>query len=289
MKALIFTLALLYLLILGHSQTEVHSPDPEDAESFEPHRTSPPKSELIKGELNDQAMPPSVPGLSFTKFCPIRVNEMNLYSYDESQMSGPSNWGRLNEMFKICEDGKLQSPINFETDIRTLGKRCGAKLYLREGPMRLIGLVGNWAFECLEIAGCGWMDFLGRQYMMDSIRFHTPSEHYMNGVQYPLEAHLEFRSDDENMAVVAVLFQFEQESAFLQQTSSRVIDDKNNNHTVVATLLDAVQMGIENIMVDLSRFVSQQHGFCAYMGSLTTPPCTEGGDVSHVYAQSYRI
>lgn len=206
--------------------------------------------------------------------CPIKSG-MGMYSYDNAAMTGPMHWGKLDKSFEKCSSGRMQSPIDFPTDVRLSGMTCGAKLTFMTGTMQFKAALNNWKFVCSTRGTCGWMSFLGKKYFVNNLHFHHPSEHRMNGVQFPLEANIEYKSVDGRAIVVAILMRFEQETAFLEQTTARPLFD-NGQQPVIQTLLDVVKNRNSSALVDVSSLLDQSKGFCAYMGSMTSPPCTEG-------------
>lgn len=199
-----------------------------------------------------------------------------VYTYDDTNPGGPAQWGSLRGEFRTCDTGTLQSPININYDVRLSGMRCGAKTYFLPSLMEFLPTPGNWAFTCKAPGTCGVTSFLNKQYAVQNIHFHRPSEHYLNGVQYPLEAHIEHRSEDGRLIILATLFRYDDGNSSILGQGTIPFPTMDESEPLVSTLLDAVKRGNTTTSVNLDDIIDDSKGFCAYLGSLATPPCTEG-------------
>ena len=103
-----------------------------------------------------------------------------------------------------------------------------------------------------------------KTYALKQFHFHHPSEEYIDGRGFDLVAHLVHDDGSGHLAVVAVLF----------KTGP------------LNTLLEAVwrnipaQMGkaadVPSVSLNVTDLLPADHGYYAFAGSLTTPPCSEG-------------
>lgn len=165
-----------------------------------------------------------------------------------------------------CSIGQSQSPINF----REVPQEPKNMVYVTASNSTSIPLTFNYpdltayiaqqtstAFQVTNIGGSLQAVRIGDQvptvFNLNRITFHSPAEHLWNGARYPLEMQLEHTSDDGSIANVGVWFvRAPQRSAFL----------------------DALLNGQTAPLSEELGEVSQEYYF--YMGSQTTPPCTEG-------------
>jgi carbonic anhydrase len=103
-----------------------------------------------------------------------------------------------------------------------------------------------------------------KKFSLKQFHFHTPSEHTINGMHYPMEMHLVHVSDSGELAVFGVFFE--------RGKHNKNFDD------IVTHLPDAPgekkQAG--HVTVDPDALLPASRECFSYSGSLTTPPCSEG-------------
>jgi carbonic anhydrase len=114
----------------------------------------------------------------------------------------------------------------------------------------------------------------GKDYVSKQFHFHTPSEHLIDGVTFPLEMHIvNVRTDSSNpdkssYVVLSVFFKMGAENKFLKEFLNDIPNEEGEKH--------ALQGGEVKLDDLLSQFVgNDMKSYYAYNGSLTTPPYTE--------------
>ena len=98
-------------------------------------------------------------------------------------------------------------------------------------------------------------------YQVVEAHFHNPSEHTVEGQRFALETHLVHRRESE-IAVVGILYRLGSANAVIQ-----------------AVIEAAPGQGEADVPISglpVSDFLPSGRGYYGYMGSLTTPPYTEG-------------
>jgi carbonic anhydrase len=103
----------------------------------------------------------------------------------------------------------------------------------------------------------------GRQFELRQIHFHTPSEHQLDGKQFPLEAHLVHADAKGQLAVIAVLSSLGAENHDLKKLWQQIPQEIGQEEGM------ATQVRADHLLPENREYYRLN-------GSLTTPPCTEG-------------
>ncbi|MCA1930394.1 carbonic anhydrase [Rheinheimera sp.] len=173
--------------------------------------------------------------------------------------AGPDQWGNLELDFATCKKGKQQSPI--ELSGAEIAKFSAPQLNYAAQPLKLTNN-GHTLVQDVSAAPAH-MSFGGQDYNLKQFHFHTPSEHHLNGKSFPMELHFVHSDADGQLAVVGVFVQQGTTNSTLQQLLQKV------------PLLKDETVADQNSALDLFALMPAEKHFYHYMGSLTTPPCTE--------------
>lgn len=171
---------------------------------------------------------------------------------------GPIRWGRLNPAWTQCENGTRQSPI----DIRDGIKVDLDPVIFDYKPARF-SVVDNGHTIQVNLGAGNYISVMGRMYELQQFHFHRPSEERVNGQSFQMVAHLVHKNADGKLAVVAVLIEEGKAHGTVQSVWNNLPLEKN----------EAVSPAIG---MDLNQLLPERREYYTYMGSLTTPPCSEG-------------
>lgn len=173
--------------------------------------------------------------------------------------AGPENWGALGNEFALCGVGQRQSPI----DIRRTVKADLPPIRFEYKPVPL-SIVDNGHSIKIDTAGAGGIVVDGESYALVQFHFHKPSEEKINGKVFEMVAHLVHQSKSGKLAVVAVLMDAGKEQPLIRTLWTHLPLEKNTPVTRA------------DVHIDPARILPANRGYYTFLGSLTTPPCSEG-------------
>ncbi|HWO12412.1 MAG TPA: carbonic anhydrase family protein, partial [Polyangiaceae bacterium] len=159
-----------------------------------------------------------------------------------------------------ASEGTSQSPINIVTSRSVAGKHKVKFNY--KASNEHVDNLGHTVKVTYD-AGSS-LEYDGTRYDLVQFHFHTPSEHLLDGVTYPMEMHLVHAEHDhpEHLLVVGVLFKEGRGHALLDRLVADV-PAHAGEHADKDTQLNA------------SSILARGDGYYHYDGSLTTPPYSE--------------
>lgn len=175
-----------------------------------------------------------------------------------SGQGGPSSWGRLKPEYIACAKGQRQSPIDI---------RDGLAVDLE--PVRFdyrpggVTVVDTGTTLQVNVAPGNAIELMGRRYELQQFHFHRPSEQRIEGRRYDMDVHLVHQDAEGRIAVVAVLLERGPPLPLVQTLWGHIPLEKGEAQPVLRP-------------VDVSQLLPEDRGYYTYMGSLSTPPCTEG-------------
>jgi carbonic anhydrase len=181
--------------------------------------------------------------------------------WDYAGKRGPLVWGRLDPAWKVCADGHQQSPV----DIR------GAHLDKALQPIEFhyiagpVTLVNDGRTVSATVDPGSYIVAGGVRYQFKRFEFHHPSEEAIKGKLADLEVDLIHEGADGKTAIIAIRFNQERgdPNAVLAQLWPHLPKAANASQKV-------------SDEVNAAGFLPGDRGYWTYMGSLTSPPCTEG-------------
>ncbi|MDO9197099.1 MAG: carbonic anhydrase family protein [Rhodoferax sp.] len=175
--------------------------------------------------------------------------------------TGPQAWGKLKPDFNVCAIGKRQSPINIEES----GTLQGPAEPLQFNYQPSSGTVVNNGHTIqVDLTGDNSMTVRGSTYKLLQFHFHHPSEERVDYRGFAMVAHLVHRNAEGQLAVVAVLLDPGVANALINKVWTYMPLDTG----------DRVRMPTG--LIDMNELLPKDQRYYQFMGSLTTPPCTEG-------------
>ena len=168
----------------------------------------------------------------------------------------------------LCVKGAQQSPINI---ISKISKKCGATcdltFFYRTSKLNIILSNKN---IIIDYDTGSYINFNQEIYELDKISFTNPSSHKIDGISYPVEAHLYHRSPNTGKILIIAIF-----------------IDINDAISRSKIFFDSISPSIPNkrgeqISANMSEnwtiynIIPEVKGFFLYTGSIPRYPCSEG-------------
>ena len=174
---------------------------------------------------------------------------------------GPQAWAQLKPDFNRCAVGKRQSPINIEDSATLQGP--AEPIMFSYSPSGASVLHNGHTIQ-VDVLGDNRITVRGSEFKLLQFHFHHPSEERINSQGFAMVAHLVHRNVEGQLAVVAVL---------LEPGAANPLIDKVWTYMPLDTG-DRVRM--PNNAMELAQLLPKDQRYYQFMGSLTTPPCSEG-------------
>jgi carbonic anhydrase len=188
------------------------------------------------------------------------------WSYEGA--TGASSWGSLSPDWSPCGEGKSQSPIDIDqtmradlTDLKAQFKP--AALHVIHHP-HVADEINNGHTIQVNYTEGDVATIGDEQFQLVQYHFHCPSEHTVHGQSYPMEMHLVHQSAAGHLAVVGV---------FIEEGAH------NSAFDPIWTNLprkEGAESHVDSVTVDVNQLLPVDSASYRYVGSLTTPPCSEG-------------
>jgi carbonic anhydrase len=187
--------------------------------------------------------------------------DQNTAPWDYQGKRGELVWSKLDPAYHACNKGHEQSPL----DIRGahMNKALAPiEFHYMAGP---VTLVNDGHTIVARVDPGSYIVTGGVRYELIQFDFHHPSEEAVKGKVTDMDVQLLHRSADGRMVVVTV----------------RMREEDGNPNAVLAILWPhlpkkpGTSVKVQE-MVSAGGFLPADRGYWTYMGSLSTPPCTEG-------------
>ena len=200
----------------------------------------------------------TVAAIGFTLFSSPVLARENSPDWSYGGVANPTQWGRLGHDFALCEVGTDQSPIDIDDAVEGVP----AKIKFNYVPVPLV-VVNNGHTIQVNYPPGSTVSINDQEYELLQFHFHTPSEHTMSGKASALELHLVHRNKEGQLAVVGVMMEEGKANSSISTIWENIPEEKGSNK-------------VEELTINAADLLPSGKSYFSYVGSLTTPPCSEG-------------
>ncbi|MEX0297823.1 MAG: carbonic anhydrase [Kordiimonas sp.] len=185
------------------------------------------------------------------------ASAQNNWSY--SGANGPANWHSLSPANSVCRSGRQQSPINIEGTDPVIMHRLVTNYTVTPVNLRNDRLAINMPYEDGSFLTVGT-----KAYQLRGFTFRSPAEHAVSGTRHPMS------------------IQFFHEDLFGNKAIVEVLVKEGKAHLAAQELWELMPLEPDQVvkrpktLVNARDLMPSDKSYYRYMGSLTTPPCSEG-------------
>jgi carbonic anhydrase len=170
----------------------------------------------------------------------------------------PAHWGELQADFRVCDLGTEQSPVDLRNGVRADVGTVEPTFH----DMPLVVLNNGHTIQVNCATGSQTM-INGTRFDLLQFHFHHPSEHLLSGKKFDMEMHFVHRSQAGQLAVLGVFIQPGATNLALEPIWAAMPSEAGPAREAGGTVRPAA-------------LLPTARNYFRYMGSLTTPPCSEG-------------
>lgn len=174
--------------------------------------------------------------------------------------TGPAVWGGLEKDYAACGTGKEQSPIDIRDQDAKSADLPAIEFDYKPSAAKIID---NGHSIQINLDPGSSIIVGDKTYGLVQFHFHKPSEEEINGKTSDMVAHLVHKDAEGKLAVVAVLLRKGASSPLIKTLWSQLPKEKEKETPVAGK-------------VDPAGLLPSDRAYYTFMGSLTTPPCSEG-------------
>lgn len=172
---------------------------------------------------------------------------------------GPSNWGNLSTAYELCKSGTQQSPINIDQT-----QQAGLSSLETDYGVTPLQVVNNGHTIQVNYAPGSAMKVGHSEYQLLQFHFHSPSENTYSGKPYDMEIHFVHKAASGRLGVLGVFVKQGKHNVALQEIWNHLPKQANTTENY------------KDVVVNGRDLLPKSREYYRFVGSLTTPPCTEG-------------
>ena len=191
-----------------------------------------------------------------------KSNEVHTTHWSYKGKTGPEHWGDMNPDYAVCTKGKEQSPINIETShVIEDEKMVDPVIHYKPTVVSLSNNGHTIQANPSTLDNSIVVD--NKDYKLTQFHFHTPSEHQFNGQNFDMEIHFVHQDENNQLVVLGIMIKEGVPNPDLEKAWNVIPTEKTTEDVKLTE------------PIDLMSLLPNDKDSFQYIGSLTTPPCSE--------------
>lgn len=202
---------------------------------------------------------------------------------EKEEVIPPTEWGL---QYSTCAEGRRQSPVSFiknDQIVKNAESRPGLEFAwpAKASDFSVVNNRHTVQATVTQRTAKHQVSFRGTTYQLRQFHYHKLSEHTVDQRPYDLEIHFVHEDKDGNFLVIGVLANFtnDPQSNFTMEIAKLgLLPKRSDEDRYIAKDLPLMPLQLlpRNGNYDpQSASLDYKGPFFTYLGSLTTPPCTE--------------
>lgn len=206
----------------------------------------------------------------------IRPTDTLPWLYSNDSTKGPAKWGSLSSANKLCSTGLMQAPIDIRNPV--VADMDPIRFDAKPTQLKIMDTGNTIMVKVDPGLSLTWQ---GVKYDLLYYTFHAPSEIHVDGKAYDMSIHFVHRSLQGKVTVLAVPVKIGKENPAIRQIWNNLpleagIEMAPNGVVVnPRDIIDAPD-SISDVAARSAPQANRLKGYYVFVGSLSTPPCTEG-------------
>ncbi len=193
--------------------------------------------------------------------CSVCVASEDPHHWSYGGDTAPAKWATLEPDFAACSAGKAQSPVEIVHDAVHDTHQPHLQFAYQTAPLHIID---NGHSIQVNYPPGSFISVGDKKFELVQFHFHHPSEEWIDGKNFDMVAHLVHKNAEGKLAVIAVLLSSGGENPFLKTLWANLPKEKEKESAPAGVTINATDL------------LPKDRSYYTFMGSLTTPPCTEG-------------